>query len=105
MQDMPHADYTRSTQALLLELNASLTRKGIPPSDAKQQALETHLDALSMYKPDEIQDALIVSTLRSIDNEGNSLMENPKLNEKRLLALQTAKNALLALQNTERMIP
>lgn len=102
---MPHADYARSTQALLLELNASLTRKGITPSDAKQQTLATHLDALDMYQPDEIQDALIVYTLRSIDTEGNSLMENPKLNEKRLLALQTAKNALLALQNTERMIP
>lgn len=97
------AEYKRASQALLLELNASFTRGGMLPSLAKQEALRTHMDALTSFESDVKVDALTIALLTQIDEEGASLMSDPVTHEKRILALQTAKNALIQLQQTERV--
>lgn len=95
------AEYKRASQALLLELNASFTRGGMLPSLAKREALQTHIDVLTSFESEHKIDALTIALLTQIDAEGASLMSDPVQHEARIIALQTAKNALLSLQQTE----
>lgn len=100
---MEHVNFKRAFQALLLENNASYTRRVHTPAEALQLSLEDVMKALDLYPGDERMDGLIRVVLPLIDEEGNQRMIDPVKHRDRLIALQTAKSGLEALLHQERV--